>query len=199
MKNKVSQSHIYGNRGGYTIIETMIAVSLFIIVIMSGMGALLNANLLHKKSQNMRSIIDSLTFVTEDISRNLRTGYNYHCLSAGQTNLPTTPKSCASGVGIAFESAPDGVPNDNSDQWVYYVYSGKLYKSTDGTATVVQLTPDEVSISSSSSFSVLGAEPPPGDNQQPFVIIRLLGTITYKNITTPFSLQMSASQRSIDI
>ena len=31
---------------GYTIIETMIAVSLFIIIVVIGMGALLNANLL---------------------------------------------------------------------------------------------------------------------------------------------------------
>ena len=62
----------------------------------------------------------------------------------------------------------------------------------------MQLTPDEVVINSISSFSVLGAEPPPGDSQEPFVTIRLVGKITTQNVTTPFSLQTSVSQRLID-
>ena len=62
---------------GYTIIETMISVSLFLIIITIGMGALLNANLLHQKSRDMRSIMDNLSFIMEDMSRNLRTGYDY--------------------------------------------------------------------------------------------------------------------------
>src|SRR3989344_6919944 len=109
---------------GYTIIETMISVSLFLIIIMAGMGALLNANLLHQKSQNMRSIMDNLSFIMEDMSRNLRTGYNYHCFVSGDvipsTTSPivSTPKSCASVWAIAFEYA-FGSPGNHDDQWVY--------------------------------------------------------------------------------
>ena len=69
-------------QGGYTIIETMIAITLFIIIVMAGMGALLNANLLHQKSQDMRSIVDNLSFVMEEMSRNLRTGFDYQCFDA---------------------------------------------------------------------------------------------------------------------
>ena len=59
-----------------------------------------------------------------------------------------------------------------------------------------------------SGFSVLGAEPPEangsGDLQQPFVTIRLVGSITYKKdsaeeVVTPFSLQTSASPRLVDV
>src|SRR4026209_1259047 len=89
--------------GGYTVIETMIAVSLFIIIVIAGMGALLNANLLHQKSRDMRSIIDNLSFVMEDMSRNIRTGTNYYCIPPGLQTLPTTTLSCPSGgLGIAF-------------------------------------------------------------------------------------------------
>jgi len=64
----------------------------------------------------------------------------------------------------------------------------------------VQLTPEEVSINSVSGFTVLGAEPSTtGDTQEPLVTIRLVGTITFKNVVTPFSLQTSVSQRLIDI
>lgn len=192
MKNKNN------NKNGYTIIETMIAVSLFIVIVMSGMGALLNANLLHQKSRSMRSIIDNLSFIMEDMSRNLRTGYDYHCFVAGDTISygAINPKSCASGGGISFKSSLGG-------QWVYYISNNpngasySIFKSVDG--TTVQLTPDEVAINPASSFSVLGALPPPDDSQQPFVTIKLIGSITFQNFVTPFSLQTSVSQRVIDI
>jgi type II secretory pathway pseudopilin PulG len=189
---------------GYTIIETMIAISLFIIIIMAGMGALLNANLLHQKSQSMRSIMDNLSFITEEISRNLRTGYNYQCFDSAHPTLSLStlgaPRSCANGWAIAFESA-DGNPATYTDQWVYYISNdGKIFKSIDGATSFIQLTPDEIVIDPvNSSFSVLGAEPPPGDLQQPFVTIKLVGTITFKNVVTPFSLQTSVSQRVTDI
>lgn len=192
---------------GYTIIETMISVSLFIIIIMSGMGALLNANLIHLKSQDARSIMDNLSFVMEDMSRNLRTGYNYQCFATGQTLTPATlgaPRSCPLGWAIAFEAA-DGDPASFADQRVYYILNdgntntSGIFKSTDGANSFIKLTPNEVVISSVSSISVLGAEPPPGNTQQPLAIIRLIGTISTKNTATPFYLQSSASQRLVDI
>lgn len=196
-------------KNGYTIIETMVATSLFVVIIITGMGALLNANLLHNKSQNMRSIMDNLNYVMEDLSRNIRTGYNYHCFVSGDT-IPTspasaisTPKSCASGWALAFEYAY-GVPANDNDQWVYYIDgTGKIFKSTLGPyvpASFTQMTPDEVVINTAlSSFSVLGAEALATNQQQPFVTVRLVGNITFKGVVTPFSLQTSVSQRLVDI
>jgi type II secretory pathway pseudopilin PulG len=209
-------------KNGYTIIETMIAVALFIIVVTMGMGALLNANLVHQKSRDLRSIMDSLSFAIEDISRNLRTGYNYQCYDVAHPTLSlvTTsasyPRSCQNGWAIAFEpaggnTASYGHATGNppvADQWAYYISNtGQIFRSTDGAQTFVQLTPDEVVINTTaSSFSVLGAEPPTqppncgtADCQQPFVIIKLVGTIIFHGVATPFSLQTSASQRLIDV
>lgn len=185
--------------GGYTIIETMIAISLFVIIIMAGMGALLNANLLHQKSKDMRSIIDNLSFVMEDMSRNLRTGYYYHCINDGNVNVTATSdntNSCPNGdgKGISF------VSSNPISQWTYYISdSNSIFKIVDGVS--VQLTPDEIVIDSDSFFSVVGAEPPPGDLQQPFVTIKLSGEIIIpsKDVGSPFSLQTSVSQRLIDI
>ncbi|MFA6257805.1 MAG: hypothetical protein WC671_02210 [Candidatus Paceibacterota bacterium] len=199
---------------GYTIIETMVAVSLFVIIVTIGMGSLLNANLLHRKSQNMRSIIDNLSFVMEDMSKNLRTGYNYHCIISGDI-LPVSSmsdaKSCASGGwGIAFEPA-GGNSLDDNDQWVYYINSGRIFKSTVGPSSLpnfIQLTPDEIKINSVSSFTVEGAEPPEydvngnlisSDDAQPFVTIKLVGEIDSNGVVSPFSLQTSVSQRNLDI
>jgi len=196
--------------GGYTIIETMISVSLFLIIVMVGMNTLLNANLLHQKSQDMRSILDNLSFIMEDMSKNLRTGSDYYCIT-GTDNLAAvnTAKSGQSCWGIAFEPSGGNVGSNPSDQWVYYIGTNgidsniRIFKSVQGPymqSSFIQLTSDEVVLDPVSGFSVLGAESPAtGDQQQPFVTIRLVGTITSKGVVTPFSLQTSVSQRNIDI
>lgn len=205
---------------GYTIIETMISVSLFLVIVTSGMGALLSANVLHQKSQDMRSITDSLSFIMEEMSRNLRTGYSYRCYegtswnsSFAQASDLSTAQSCANGKTIVFENAgAAGNPLVTTDQWIYKfeLASGSadynLFKSTAGGSdpSWVQLNPPEVTFRGVSGFSVLGAEPPsgsPADTLQPFVSIRLIGRIIIisKNIVTPFSLQTSVSQRLIDL
>jgi hypothetical protein len=130
----------------------------------------------------------------DDMSKNLRTGYDFHC---GNTlsNLDV-PQSCANGKVVAFKSIL-------GDQWVYKIESldgGVTYnlsKSVNSGATWTQLNPSEINFGPFSSFSVTGAEAPPGDTLQPFATIRLVGIITsVNNIVTPFSLQTSASQGS---
>jgi type II secretory pathway pseudopilin PulG len=215
-KNKkggpASHRQAKASRGGYTLIETIISLALFIVVVTIGMGALLNASALYNKSKNMRSIMDSLSFTMEDMSRNLRTGTNYRCITAsGNSDFsPITtaeiPKSGQSCWGIVFE--PSGGTPSSGDQWIYYIgtlspdTTVRIYKSVDigGAQRFVQMTPDEVTIDQSYGFSVLGAEPPStGDQQQPFVTIRLVGHILYNGVSTPFSLQTSVSQRETDL
>ncbi|MBP9714884.1 MAG: hypothetical protein KBD52_00105 [Candidatus Pacebacteria bacterium] len=200
-------------KNGYTIIETMISVSLFLILVITGIGSLLNANVVHNKSRNVRAIMDNLSFIMEDMSRNLRTGYNYRCYD---TNNPwdgseignssiEVPRSCENGHAIAFEEAINGVAGNLNDQWVYKISDNPLtiQKSTNSGATWVPLHNSEIIVNNSPSFSVLGAEPPldptGGDKQQPLVMIRLSGNIIYKDLNSPFSLQTMVSQRLIDI
>ena len=155
------------------------------------MASLLNANLVQDKSEDMRSIMDNLTFSMEEMSRNLRIGYNYRCIDDGNLTA-TTPKSCDLGNGISFESPFGG-------QWVYYIDSfGRLNKSVDGGSTFTTLTSPEIEIDPFSGFSVLGAEPPP-DVSQPIVRIKLRGEIDTKGTVTPFSLEAAVSQRTVDI
>ena len=188
---------------GYTIIEMMIAISVFLVVVTMGMGALLNANLLHQKTQDMRSILDSLNFTMDDMSRNLRTGYNYHCIDGTLNGSEggSSAYSCPGGGGGISFTASDG------SRWEYYMAFNpsindskalSIFRLGGGEINPVQLTSNEVAIDSMSLFSVIGAEPPP-NTQQPFVTIKLVGSILYKGASTPFSIQTSVSQRQIDI
>ncbi|MEI8269779.1 MAG: type II secretion system protein [bacterium] len=186
---------------GYTLIETMIALAIFLIVVTIGSGSLINAYSVNRKSQDLRSGIDGLSFAIEDMSRNIRTGYNYHCIVAGDLSLITDTKSCIDGGdGIAFESS-EGDESISEDQWAYFIFDGKLFKTTTGDLNplnAVQMTPSEVVLSETTkNFVVFGAEKT--DKQQPFVIIRLVGKITSRGQVTSFSLQTMISQRKSDI
>ena len=152
----------------------MIAVSLFLIVVVIGIGSLLNTTSLNRKSQDTRSIMDNLSFIMEDMSKNLRTGYNYHC-SNSLSNL-SAPLSCASGGGIiSFKSSSDGV---NGFMKYFLMVLCKNLFLVELPELFIVLTPPEIIINPTSGFLVTGAEA--GDNLQPFVTIRLIGTITSK-------------------
>jgi hypothetical protein len=155
----------------------------------------------------------------EDMSRNLRTGYNYRCYEGsswdpGDSNIHV-PDSCAFGMVLAFEEThgdpnPNNpeTPDANDDQWVYKISSPpggddfNIWKSIDGGETFVKMNLPEIDILPTSGFSVLGAEPPneagTADKQQPMVLIRIAGNINYRDIDTPFALQTIVSERLID-
>src|SRR3989344_4154167 len=201
---------------GFTIIETMISIGLFVIIVVFGTGALLNANLVHNKTEDQRSIMDNLSFIMEDMSRNLRTGYNYRCYDTEiwidsqdpQIDSLDDPLDCFDGGVIVFEEAHgDGAEDATNDQWVYRIWQDSvnptkynIEKSTNGGLTFVQMNLEEITIKDSSGFDVIGAKPPiDGDFQQPLIKIHLIGEIKYKDIITPFSLQTTVSQRLIDV
>lgn len=188
----------------------MIAISLFIIIVLVGTNALLNANLVHRKSDDARAILDSIGFAMSELSRNLRTAYTYHCFVDGVDAIlpsPITalnyPKSCAAGYGVSFET-DNGNPADYNDQEIYYFAEGGLWKLSGpytGAPSPLRLTPEEVELDMGlSQFVVVGAEAPgSGDAEQPFVTIRLYGQVRWKDSSSPFAFQTSMSQRLADI
>jgi len=184
------KKEIFKTNAGYTIIETMIAVSLFLVIVLYGITSLMNASLLQKKSESMRSMFDNLSFVMEEVSRNLRMGSAYDCLSYDEAGVDLLGYDCDLGSGISFKL--------EEDTWIYYISDGSLKKSTDGGTTFVSLTSPEVIISPDSGFSVLGAEIPM-DKSQPLARITLEGKISTKELDTSFSLQTLISQRKLDI
>lgn len=180
---------------GYTIIETMIAITVFLVVVMIGMGALLNANLIHNKSEDMRSIMDNISYIMEDISRNLRTGYDFRCVNDGNF-IGDEPRSCSlGGKGIIFKSTQGGTVT----LWAYKIEASNIYKSYDGGSSwSPPLNVSEVVLNPDSIFVITGAEPGPIDTLQPLAVIRLGGEIDTKGQKTTFNMETVASQRMVD-
>ena len=206
------------NQKGFTLVEVMIAVGLFVVVMVFGIGSVLSTNSAHKKSQSQRAINDNLSFVIEDMSRNIRLGSNYRCpIGLGSINpvddysfevstIDAQGQDCVEGnegLSLSFDpmNANFDDPSDTTDQMGYVIFNDAIYKTSastyDGSVhTFIRVTPPEVVIDEfKSGFTVIGTESP---GTQPRVIVRLSGTVTYKNITTPFDIQTTLSQRLLE-
>jgi prepilin-type N-terminal cleavage/methylation domain-containing protein len=62
---------------GFTLIELMVAVTIFSIVMVISMGAILTVVDGNKKNQTMQVAINNLNFAVESMTRSIKTGYDY--------------------------------------------------------------------------------------------------------------------------
>lgn len=167
-------------RRGFTLIEVMVSVSVFTIVVTVGTGALLTLSSTYKKVQAEKDSVESLEFVLESISREIKIGTNYSCDESGSINCPSGDSE------IFFDSF------GGRGRFGYYLSGGAIYRDAAG-ITQPMTSPNQVTINSL-SFAVTGVGT--GDSIQPFVLINVGGTLLVNNTT--FDIQTSVSQRTLD-
>ncbi len=81
---------------GFTLVELMVSLTIFSIVMLVSIGTLLTIIDVNAKAQALYTATTNLSFTLDNMTRELRTGYHYHCK----------------------ETAPSGqsFPGDNSTQ-----------------------------------------------------------------------------------
>lgn len=197
---------------GFTLIEMLVAVSLFTIVMTISIGSLLDMVSANRKAQAIQSVMNNLNVALDGMVRNARMGTNYHCGSGEHVSVKS---SCPQGdTEFAFE-AFDGDKDDTGDQWVYWVDNKRLYKSekSKGAGSAFAITAPEIEIDlfrvyvtgAGKSLSDAG-----GDTNQPKVVFVIQGTAaaegntssvigTQEKVRTTFNVQAVATQRALDL
>ena len=197
-------SHIKKLSGarGFTLVEVMIAMAIFTIIVTIGIGSVLDAITQHQVTENTRTVMDSLNYVMEDMDRNIRNGTPPRC-GADPLVDPMTgvmePLSCP----LTTDAHNKISINAQDGTVLTYVITAPTPGSPSeiikqkGTDAPEVITPPEVQIDfASSGFTVRGAEA--GDGTQPTVVIRLAGTIKYKNTNAKFAIETTATLRGLD-
>lgn len=197
---------------GFTLIEMMVAVAIFAIVMMVGVGALLSLTAANRRAQAINSVMQNLNAALENMSRSIRVGTTYHCESTSPLSSPFTPpptppagtlattQDCSAGGGWLLAVEPSGGDRTNAnDQLVYRLNGTALERSLDSGATWVAMTAPEVSIDSFQFYVVGSTRKASGDTVQPRVLISIKGSAAYPGGKTSFSVQASVVQRLIDI
>lgn len=179
---------------GFTLIELMVASSVFIVVMLISSGAILSVFDANRKSNSLRSVMDNLNLSMESMTRSIRFGKDYHCGSTGNITLPYSCGAAGdtslsildvSGVTVTYSLVAD----------VNGIH--RIQRSSGGSN--FYLTSPDVDITSL-KFYVYGAEPFSGaDFNQPKVIM-LVGGYAGNDPSTrsTFSLQTTISQRQFD-
>jgi type II secretory pathway pseudopilin PulG len=191
---------------GFTLVEIMVATSIFITILLVVMGSLVSAADSSKKAHALQEAMDNVNFAIDNMSRTLRISSRYSCVLSGHTvnlNNPPVVADCRLG-GPNFGSLIEFVPPTNLG--LAPLGTSMAYQTVarpDLTNTLQRCTKDGcVDIVSSDvdvemlKFFVNGSSP--ADTTQPSVYIIMKGTITVKGSPTSFSIQTLASQRSTE-
>lgn len=186
---------------GFTLIELMVSVTIFIVVMVISLGSLLSISAAERKAESLKTVMNNLNFALESMARSIRTGVDYHCINSGTI---TEPQNCQGGdTFFAFKSS------DLTQGTIRYCLGNGSSCSSSGTAILRSvngsasspITASEVVISNL-TFYVVGATPQfqaPADNTQPKVVITINGSITLGNTpASQFKLQTTVTQRLYD-
>lgn len=202
IKDKNSKS------SGFTLIELMVAVSIFATVAVIATGAVITANNINQKAQAIKQAMDNLNFALDSMTLKLKSGGGYYCAAAGDfADPPISPnypsadsQDCTSnpGTAIAFKLADDPGPS-NPRRFIYRLrtVAGKgqlqVAKGPDSgsMSSFTPITNDQLDVKSL-KFYVVGNN---ATDLQPRVLISLYGTATVGHQTSDFAIQTTVSDR----
>ncbi len=193
---------------GFTLVEIMVAVSIFTIVVTIGMGALLAVNNAYKKTKDRRQAVASVSSAIEYLMREMRTGYSFTCnnyqntvLVPGTSNVstdcfpPTNPSQ-----GITF------LDQDRNQQVIYLNTSstvGRIYKNTFAAGLPgqpVPITDPSIVDIEDLNFYLKGVADDPQTfvYVQPVVVVQIKGKVVGQ-ANSDFTFQSTISQRLLDV
>lgn len=150
------------SQSGFTLIEMIVSLALFSVVVTIAVGALLILIASNRQLQNEQSILSNLSFALDSMTREIRTGTNYYCMSgitdswgppnqkifaSNNPNLPMDEKivgNCITGKidgrplhGLAFDEGGRSVTDGAANRRISYFFNqndGKLYRRLSGFA-----------------------------------------------------------------
>ncbi len=188
-------------KAGFTLIEMIVASSIFIIAMLIIIGALISLDDASRKARSLRLVTDNLSAAIDSMSRDIRMGSNYHCGCEVNTANYAIAKDCdipmdANGGGgdicLAFESQKGDATTD-LDQVVYRLSTARIQRSRDSGTTFLDLTAPELKVNDL-RFYVYGTTL---NADQPVVtmLLRAVAGLT-KKTTTAFNIETTIGSRT---
>jgi len=190
--------HTKANKG-FTLIEMLVAISIFAIVIIIAIGALLNLARASDRSQAVLTAINNLDFAMEQMSRTMRVGTKFFC-SDGVHPVSAQTRNCSYSQRKSAVSFTD----QDGRRLVYRLNPSTQALERENLSEVPKrtfaITAPEIKVERL-SFAVLGSLP--NDNMQPKISINIKARTAIPELKdedqVSFNLQTTISQRGFDI
>jgi prepilin-type N-terminal cleavage/methylation domain-containing protein len=175
---------------GFTLVEVIVALSVFLIVMTISMGSILGIFDANRKGESQKTVTNGLNFAMETMSREMRYGKGYVCNNTGSSNCPTSSTD-----SITFTSTLTGT----SEVIRYYLSSGAIIRDASGNQ--IPLTGTDVNVTTLQFYVEGNNAPPPATSftTQPRVRIRVVADAgTNTRSQSSFVLQAVVSQRDLN-
>lgn len=184
------------NKKGFTLVELVIAITLFTLITTIALGSILAIFDANRRARSMRTVVDNLNLAIESMSRNIKFGTNYFC---GINSNMNSVRDCPGGgnhISVTFEEGLD----------VYrYIYGWQggindpIRRSSDGGLTYTNITSADTRIQEM-RFFVFGTDSGSINTEQPVVLVVIRGYVGDRpTAQSSFNIQTLMSQRKLDI
>ena len=152
---------------GFTIIEMMVAVSIFAIVVTISMGAIFTIVDANKKAQSLKAVMNNLNFALETKTRTIKTGQ----------------------ISSSFVTGPSITVADQSLKNITYTLSNKqIIRTVDSVPSAI--TAPEVEITNLNFIRGYDT------GKQPSVVMVIQGTAKLnERVSSDFNIQTTITQR----
>ena len=157
---------------GFSLVEMMVAITIFTIVIAMGMGALLSTITANRYSKAKSVTSGFVNIVLEQMFRDVSAGSEYHCGDSGSLD---EFEDCSSFDSEFYFEYVSGDVDDEDDQYGYkYDQVGKTILRTVDSGDSYQRLLDETIIVETFDVMVVGD---PTDDEQPGVFLSMSGYV----------------------
>ncbi|MCC2630584.1 MAG: seg [Candidatus Paceibacter sp.] len=180
------------------LVEILVSLTIFTVVVVMSTAAILAVVDANTKAQSTKAVMDNVSVAVENMSRSIRIGTEYTCITGPDDPNPQNGTACQAGsAGIKF------LPQDAQDAGDYIEYYRKtvniggtpitsIYRNRFGQE--VALTAPEVNITGMDVF-VIGSS---ANDGQPRVFLIIIGESGITSGKSKFHIQTTISQRQPD-
>ena len=186
------------NNKGFTLIELMVATSIFVVIMLGSMSSLFILLDAGKNSRALRFAMDNVNFAMESMTSAIRMGTNYYCVDtlngiSMDSHLEDSMDCLGGETFMAF------VPQQTTSSRVGYRLTSRNDEGDTHTLQrcdindCVDIVSPDVNIEQL-KFYVRGSSD--SDNTQASVYIVVKGSVIVKEVPVSFSIQTLASQRN---
>jgi type II secretory pathway pseudopilin PulG len=191
---------------GFTLIEIMVATSIFMIIMLVSLSALVISSNVAKQSKALRTSMDNVSFAMESMTRSLRMGTNYYCdntvtINTSTTKSTPTMQDCNNGASAVLFIPASHINQDTAYLWVArsdgtHTLERAQYNPNTGVIDYLDMMSSNIDIAKL-TFIVKGSSLT--DNIQPSIYILIKGTVKTSNgQLETFAIQTEVSQRSAE-
>lgn len=201
-------------RGGFTLIEIMVSITLFTIVMMLSLGAIFSIIDGNKKAQAINSVANNLNFAIESMVRDIKTGYAYTC-GGGIPAVDVAADILDGGNGCDASESQESISlvstitgsNNGSKRGVKY----ERIEDSSGRGSIIKTVKDEVGVENPYPLTSPEVDVQKLDfyvdnpvsssySGQPKVFLIIKGTTTVSpDKVTDFTIQTLISQRNLNL